>query len=346
MQMHFKTAIVSAGTLGILTIWLCAQAQAVAIRHDTPDARYLELGAQFASVGYLEDVGGSAVLIAPDKLLTAAHVVDSNRDGKPDENVIGALAYFGADLNKDYDAVSSVKSVKVMPQYYDRLIAANDIAIITLSTAITNIEPAKIDLSDLVGRVVTVAGYGIPGNGTDFDEAKLDLDLRRRAAQNKVDAIVPEDFDEPRYRGTIATDFDDPAGNFNALNEFAELRISDPLPLALEGIGSPGDSGGGVFADFGQGYRLVGITSAGIGPEEGDDDLFGRYGSIELNAPLARPGTTAFLSSNGVSLPNRLVAVPEPSTLAIFGVGLLTISTLTRRTRKKSRRDVGMAGAS
>ena len=229
----------------------------------------------------------------------------------------------------------------VLPQYYGPLKNANDVAVITLKNPITNIEPAKIGLSDLVGRVVTTVGYGVPGVGTDFDESQLDQDFRRRAAQNIVDAIVPTDFEEVSDRGAIVTDFDSPAGDSNSLKDYADEPISDPLPLALEGMGTPGDSGGGIFADFGQGFRLVGIASASVhlDDEEGSDrTLTGRYGTIGFESPLARPATIGFLAENGVPLPGRQIAVPEPLSAALFGLGLLTFSGLSRFGRRRSRK--------
>ncbi|NEQ04386.1 MAG: S1 family peptidase [Moorea sp. SIO3F7] len=325
----------------LTAIALTPQAQAVAMRHDTPEARYLELGARFSAVGFLRGAGGSAVLVAPNKVLTAAHVVDSDGDGKIDSGVIGSTVAFGANLREKAEAEASIKSITVLQQYYGPLKNANDVAVITLNSPISNIEPAKIVLSDLVGRVVTTVGYGIPGVGTDFDESQLDQDFRRRAAQNIVDAIVPADFEEVSDRGAIVTDFDSPDGDNNSLNDYAEAPISDPLPLALEGMGTPGDSGGGIFADFGQGFRLVGIASASThldDDEDSDRTLTGRYGTIGFESPLARPDTIGFLAENGVPLRGRQVAVPEPMSAALFGLGLLTFSGLSRLGRRRSRR--------
>ncbi|WP_282610549.1 serine protease [Pelagibius sp. Alg239-R121] len=332
MLFRLPPAVVAAAVGSIAVTALSAQAQAVAIRHDAPEALYLKLGAQFTSVGYLPLIGGSAVLVAPDKLLTAAHVVDENRDGKLDNEVLGSPILFGADVNKAIDAVGSIKSVEILPQYYSPVDNANDVAVITLETPITNIEPAKINLSNIVGKVVTVVGYGVTGTGADIDPDELEQDGRRRAAQNTADAIGPMDADEPEIRGVILTDFDDPSGDSSSLAELAEDEtISDPLPIALEGIGVPGDSGGGVFADFGQGYRLVGINSAGTHPDDDEGTPYGRYGSLELNAPLSRPDTIDFLSRNGVSFENPQIAVSEPSTAILFVAGLLVISGFAGR---------------
>ena len=61
----------------IALVWMVMIAAAsppIAIRHDVSDARYLELGAAYASVVRVGANGGDGTLIAPDWVLTAAHV--------------------------------------------------------------------------------------------------------------------------------------------------------------------------------------------------------------------------------------------------------------------------------
>jgi len=68
-------------------------AQAVVYRHDVAAADYMALAAQFPAVGEVA-IGGTGTLVAPNKVLTAAHVV-ANDDEESQEplGVIRPEAY-------------------------------------------------------------------------------------------------------------------------------------------------------------------------------------------------------------------------------------------------------------
>jgi len=61
--------------LGSLALTGTLESQAIVIRHDRDDARYLELGARFDTVVGIGRAHGT--LIRPDWVATAAHVADS-----------------------------------------------------------------------------------------------------------------------------------------------------------------------------------------------------------------------------------------------------------------------------
>lgn len=158
---------------------------------NTPDEKYVEFGKQFPSVVKLRAITknphkdadekdkdkefyqyGSAVIIKPNWVLTAAHVVTDTREpvvflaGQPtpfplqhvvihagflDDNKFGfddiALAYSSEDFNLKF----------YTPLY---------------------------DTDDEVGKAVTIAGYGV--NGT-FISGAVNSDEHRRAGHNKID---------------------------------------------------------------------------------------------------------------------------------------------------------------
>lgn len=150
-------------------------ASPIIIRHDQDDAEYLELGRQFEqAVAHmnLETPGnppdGEGVLIAPQWVLTAAHVGVEVEPGH--ELTIAGNRY-------------AAEATFTHPAWDDG--ASDDIALIKLATAAVGVDPAGLyPHQDELGRIVTVVGRGDVGTG---ETGPTENDRRVRGATNKVD---------------------------------------------------------------------------------------------------------------------------------------------------------------
>jgi hypothetical protein len=191
-------------------------AWAIVIAQGASDSQYVALGSQYPSVGRIDGSTGSGgflasgTLIAPDWVLTAAHVVDH-----------AASLYFtvGGTASKADQWVS-------YPQWNGDLWAGYDIALVHLSKPVTNVTPAKLYVGhEELGSLATAVGFGKTGTGAT---GGISLDGQKRGGRAMLDQLP-----NPRL---LLTNFDNP---------FAPDATSRPLPLA--GIIAPGDSGGGVF---------------------------------------------------------------------------------------------------
>jgi secreted trypsin-like serine protease len=262
-------------------------------RHDVDEQEYFDLAAQFPQVAQF--MGGcTATLVSPTKAVTAAHCVDDDGDGVLDRPVGGTEFLLGDDVTL-YDHFRTVDSVVVHPSWNAEL-RSFDVAVLTLSDPIDDVDPMAISGQDPVGLVGTLVGFGIAGTGEDADFANTEPDTLKRAANNVIDAI-----DTVFGTEALITDFDSPDGDRNTMDTVYGLT-SDATSLPLEGSTGPGDSGGPLLVDFGDGYRLVGVTSGGGNPLSTgpDDELAGRYGSVAEWAVLSLESNVDFLRDQGL----------------------------------------------
>lgn len=145
----------------------------------TPDSKYVEFGQQFPSVKKLRGVVtyndketyqyGSAVIIGPHWLLTAAHVVEDARD----------LTIVEGDVK------FPLTQVIVHDKYDADTVGYHDIALgySPKDFALTFYPALYTDLDEL-GKPVTIAGYGFHGT---FLTGMQENDGQRRAGHNKVE---------------------------------------------------------------------------------------------------------------------------------------------------------------
>lgn len=294
------------GAVGFAMAFVLAGAvpsQAIVMRHDVPEQDYVSLAASFGAVGRISSSSiSSGTLVSSTKFLTAAHSVDSNRDGVLDNALSAYSLRFGANVGSPDYSINAISSISIHPQW--SATSGNrtfDLAVVTLTNPLTQITP--IGLSDLnpAGLTGTMVGYGYHGTGDNYVGV---LDGIRRAAHNIVDVTTP----------TVRTDFDSPAQNTNV--------YGSAVPVALEGTTAPGDSGGPLLVDFGSGPRIIGVLSGGSSPI--GDDM--EYGDVSIYAPINNTVNVDYLATQGV-------AVPEPASLALVAAGLAVGWQLRRRSR-------------
>jgi len=155
--------------IALLFGFIASNANAIIIRHDVDDSKYLKLGEQYSeSVAY---VGGCAsTVIGNNWLLTAAHCVKSR------ENSLFTIKHFS---NK-----YRIASIIVHPKFDKKHDELYDIALVHLKDPIENGKPVKLyQLEDEVGKPVVFVGRGTFGNGI---EGLTRHDRKQRGATNTI----------------------------------------------------------------------------------------------------------------------------------------------------------------
>lgn len=308
-------------------------AGAVFIRHDRKVAEHNALGSKsaFASSGYLADSRdgfqlGSATLVSPTKVLTAAHMVDDNGDLIVDRPAAFKRWTFGTHANIPALLSGNVASVKINPAYKGGK-AAFDLAVITLKSPINNVTPGVMSSGNATGRRGAMVGYGYQGNGRGGD---LNGANDKLGAYNEISVLQD---------GTYKTDFDSPAGNTST--------FGSRTALIYEGTTASGDSGSALWAELTPNvWRIVGVLNGGFN-ERGFDS---EYGDISIYASLFNAKNISFLKSQGLSIggagtaasrgatgttrsaPFDAQSVPEPTTGLI---ALIAIVFLARRPKAR-----------
>lgn len=324
----FRYLLVAVG-LAVLT-QINSFAWAGTIRHDRDPALYLNKGAlsEYSSVGQIDGTASmfsfaaSGTLISDEWVLTAGHVVDQ------------ALSLT---FNIGGNSYSAAKWV-AYPKWSGDLLSGYDIGLIQLSSPVLGITPAvRYTGADELVAVGTAVGYGTTGTGltgaTTFDGLK-------RGGDNVIDAFYSRSPKKtPRI---LLSDFDNPI-------DLSDNAYGSANPLDLEYLIAPGDSGGGLFIDLGEGTVLAGVHSFGASFDGNTDSDYGdisghtRVSSFNgwIDNILAGgsgggkgggnkggggkgggKGGRSLLDGAVIYEPlDVFVTVPEPATLALLAVG-------------------------
>jgi secreted trypsin-like serine protease len=225
--------------------------QSLVVRHDVKDAELLKLAKNYPQICHFKN--GEGTLIKSNWILTAAHLGElyvNSKDSLELTVECNGKKYF-------------IEKVFVHPGYSsDTNGVKNDIALIKLTTEVSNVVPAAAyTKKDEKNKIITLIGRGYPGNGL-VGEQKEKWDRKTRYATNRIDTIAGE---------YLRFTFDKP-GSKNSTK--------------YEGVSGPGDSGGPAFIDTGGKRFIIGVSSHQFAMIEVDDNGKeqggpGYYGAIE-----------------------------------------------------------------
>ena len=306
--------------LGIGVLLGAAVAEGGTRRDDVADVNFINLGAdpRYQSVGrFLYSVGASSyvasgVLISPDWVLTAAHVVEG------DDFLGGGLSNMSFTLFSGVDSfVYTAMEWIPHPGWAATsgdVLAGYDIGLVRLSSSVSGFLPVTLHPGGLVADPTgTIVGFGSSGTGlTGFQAGSAGT---KRAGQNMIDA---QGDGVTVSSNILFVDLDRPGVP-------AESVIGSSTPLALEYISAPGDSGGGLFVTEGVNTYLLGITSFGWEYTDGIADS--DYGDL-AGFVAVQPFSTWIETTT---------AVPEPGTWA---AGVLLVAVALVLQRRRARRSV------
>lgn len=314
----------------------------------SPFAGVVSINIRIAGVGSFICSG---TMITPWHVLTAAHCID-----RDDQGHVIDITQPGTDVrvilndNDPFNAATDLitaNKVTMHPDYQGFNICPNgmtgcvndDIAIIRLSQAV----PDTIPIYDFApgapdpGSVFTMVGYGLSGTGLTGYTVGPDFFVKRDGA-NVFDLFDTDDeanFNPASPMEVWYYDFDgsrpganQPPGAPSVLRDtFCALGLacSPILPNGVETHLGGGDSGGPSFIQDGDGnYLLVANNTFGINFRYGDD-LISRGGDFGD----AGGGILLYSYMDWI----RMTAVPEPGSITLAGLALLTLAGLRRRRR-------------
>lgn len=235
MEAMMKTKMCVLNLIAILMV-VC-NAWAIIIRNDRNDSNYRELGKSFPAVGMILPRAGAGSLIAPQWVLTAAHVAASLK--------------IPAAIEFDHKTCT-IKDRILYPGWKDR--EPNDIALLKLAQPLQDFAPVSPYVStDEVGQTITLVGYG--GTGTGLT-GRRNEDGIKRAATNKIESADHEwltfTFDPP----ATATDLEGISGPGDS---GGPALIQKDGRWYVAGVSVWGESGGKKPGMYGQkeGYTRV-----------------------------------------------------------------------------------------
>lgn len=330
-------------SLALIALAAATVVHAGTVRHDVDLQQYVDYGDGIRLIGGVTVSNpvptsfGSGTVIAPEWVLTAAHVVydvitpgttiSFETDPDPDEVVAPGDFPLSGFFYVDQVAIH---------EFYDNVLGPAggfDVALLHLEVPVQQYTPYERFRGTDVGQLGTAVGFGASGTGiTGYDP--MTGGFFRLAGDNMIDGLASDPrMIEQFYARTVTdpdtgqtlhftreqiasqfiiSDFDDPATDGVWTNDGLN-PLGSPDPLALEYEVAPGDSGGPLLTLVGGQYQVVGINSFvhalpapyGDGTDDASySDLAGYLRVSQFNGWI-----------------DEVTGVPEPGTATLLGVG-------------------------
>ncbi|QYF96063.1 trypsin-like serine protease [Massilia sp. PAMC28688] len=275
------------------------------------------------SAGHCVDIEGNGVKLDLNAPGNAVNVVfnASTVVGDPGRAVIAASA---VSIHQDYQGFGNC------PTGVSGFCVNDDVAVITLSKdAPAAAKIYKVSTAPVTpGTRIMIAGYGTSGNGHDGHNVSPSYRIKR-TGQNYMDTYAGDDENGWGGKPEIYyADFDGVDANGVLRDTFCEWEIlcSPILPNHIEANIGGGDSGGPSFIEmYGE---MVLVANNTFGNRAGYTS--GAFGSYFGGMILGSYADYLVQATNG-----RIALVPEPTGIALFGLGALALFGARRRSIKK-----------
>lgn len=285
--------------------------------------------------------GCTGSLLAGGKILTAAHCISN---GSTLLHTSFTARFFQTGVGwVDINGTEMVAKTG----YSGAVVEENDVAVLTLGAAApTFARTYSLANSFTIGQEVTLAGYGLTGDGATggaFSNNQFNNNAVLRYGRNKFETTCQTSLANLIGTGNCATFASGQAatqgGIFladldrNGLSNGGTLCAT--LGFCTSSVGNlfdevttaPGDSGGANFMDD---FSVAGVTSFG---QRNGNGTHGFFGFATGYTCVANVADNAACQSNYNWVNAQITTVPEPSTYALVGVGLLAMFGVSRRRR-------------
>lgn len=293
--------------MGLLS--LVVHATAGVIRHDVADSNYLAVGndSDFDAVGRITFTNNSdwasGTLIYGRWLITAGHVVRSNAVNNTPQNVrftVGGNTYTADQIYLNPGFVSG------------QMHNGNDIAIVRLSSAVENVDPAELYLgSSELGELATYVGFGRTGTGLTGVQI---TPATKRGGTNMLD-LTADQINIGWSSNVILSDFDEQG-------DPSESLFGATTPTALEYLPAEKDSGAGMFIEVNGIQTLAGVVSFALFDTDGISYSYG-----DAIASTLISGQRTWIAS----------VVPETSSYVLVGISFVVGAIAYRRHVRPAR---------
>ena len=217
----------------------------------------------FGGVGSIQVNTRNSALVATGTaigrryVLTAAHIVDLNNDGKVNGKDGLTGVYFLVNLDGNVTYKIAVTDYNLHPDFsgFGHPAVNDDLAVLTLAEDLPADVPIySIDSTPVeAGTVIKFVGYGRSGDGVRGYTTPASPTIKR-VGENTIDGFYgQDDRGRPEANEVFRFDFDGPSGSG---------PLGGPsLGNDRESTIGPGDSGAPAFEDTEGGQKLVGIMT-------------------------------------------------------------------------------------